>query len=75
MKAFVWNNIRGGLTSMWHDGGAVIAIAETEEEAKKIVLATADSPEKVTFEETPEVWELASIPAETCYIFPDAGCC
>lgn len=88
MNLYVWKDIEGGLTNNYHSGGGVLVVADSIEEARKIIKGTAYySSDKSEWEKAELEKSLAEepffsadlvehMPLEVrCIIFPDAGCC
>jgi hypothetical protein len=67
MKLFVWDGVTLN-TESYHDGGSVIAIAETEERAKELVSHLVRDFEDIGPIVFPVEHEMSDF-------FPDSGCC
>lgn len=76
MKAFLWEYL-SNVTHSYHNGGAVLVIAESLEDAKAQVPRVRDeyagdpTPEPVG--EPDYVWPIEAEPA--VFVFEDSGCC
>jgi len=67
VKLYIWNYVTL-VTKSYHDGGSVIAIAETEERAKELVAHVVKDfcdVEPLVFDLTSEMWD----------VFANEGCC
>lgn len=71
MNVYIWKYAEQ-ITDSWHDGGGVLAIAESEEEARTLI--KAGSPVAV-LGDVDLVLALAGPTEKRVIIFPDAGCC
>ena len=74
MKVFIWERV-DKCTNNYHRAGGVVAIAETEEEAR--ALANQEDGCSIDPKENPTVAIDCLNPYEQkkAYVFPDAGCC
>jgi hypothetical protein len=77
VTAFIWRMVEN-MTTSWHDGAGVVAVAGSIERAKELVEAAREKghktdgiaigPPDATFEAVPGT-------PEQVHVFPDAGCC
>lgn len=70
MKACLWEYV-GAATHSYHDGAAVLIVAESVEQAKGQVPRIGKEAEPVG--EPDRVWDVTAEPE--VFIFPDSGCC
>jgi hypothetical protein len=66
---FVWEDVGYGLTDNYHSGGGTVVIADSLDQARKLVGCEAIKDVAPSFT-APVVSE-----EDKVFIFPDAGCC
>lgn len=75
MQLFVWQDV-SDLTSNYHDNGGVLAIADSLERARQIILEFPDVGSKCeVMLQDPDFTAFVTDSEEKVMVFPDAGCC
>lgn len=75
MQLFVWQDV-SDLTSNYHDNGGVLAIADSLERARQIILEFPDVGSKCgVLKQDPDFTAFVTDSEEKVMVFPDAGCC
>ena len=72
MNIYIWHRI-GQASAMYHSGGGVVVVADTEARAR--ALANANDGTSIAPEELPDHVLGTSSTDELVLVFPDAGCC
>jgi hypothetical protein len=67
MEMYIWYSLEG-LTDNWHDGGGLMIVASSLEEAW-------ETNESCKGKQPDLVYRLLGDPEENEIIFPNAGCC
>lgn len=78
MNVYVWDYICAGLTSSWHSGGGVLAVAETVDAARELIRGAAKNVEDIEDDlakEPEHTWSVTDNAVSEVVIFADMGCC
>lgn len=76
MLLFLWQNV-GGVSFSYHDGGGLMVVAKSLEEARTLLKSASDVPEDCgahTSDPT-KVYSLKGKHVPEVRVFPNAGCC
>lgn len=76
MKAFIWSDVNH-ITNNWHDGGALLVIAPTLEEARKLGTENhGNDGDKPDLSKEPNfVFDAPGYTEPDTHVFENAGCC
>lgn len=75
MRMFVWSDL-AKMSDNYHKGGGVVAIAESAERARALVLEQKSVPgDSDVMTVNPDFSVACDSTEEQVFLFPNAGCC